>query len=142
MLRVTKLTTAVFVAVFLLTLGYGVSFPRLAIFLEKSGVGAARIGLNAAMPALGWLLVTPFLPRWHRHFSTKQLLLAFLTVSLLGLTCLAMSERFDVWLLGRLAFGGGIGMLFRVLEYWLNATAPTAIRGRIIGVYAFCLCLA
>ncbi|WP_294227739.1 MFS transporter [uncultured Shimia sp.] len=130
-----------FFAVFLLTLGYGVSFPLLAIRLEQSGVGAARIGLNAAMPALGWLLVMPLLPRLHHHFSTKQLLLAFLTISLLGLTSLAASHRLDVWLSGRLAFGGGIGMLFRVLEYWLNATAPTAIRGRIIGIYAFCFLL-
>lgn len=137
----TRLTTAVFFAVILLTFGYGVSFPLLAILLEQNGVGAARIGLNAAMPALGWLLVTPFLPKLHSWFSTKQLLLTFLGIALLGLACLASFEHFNLWLLGRFAFGGGLGMLFRVLEYWLNATSPTETRGRTIGLYAFCFLL-
>ncbi|WP_299427104.1 MFS transporter [uncultured Shimia sp.] len=134
----TRLTISVFFTVLLLTFGYGVSFPLLAILLEQSGVGAARIGLNAAMPALGWLLVTPFLPQLHRWFSTKQLLLAFLGIALLGLTCLAYFTSFSLWLLGRFALGGGLGMVFRVLEYWLNATSPSQIRGRTIGLYAFC----
>ncbi|MCH2069235.1 MAG: MFS transporter [Shimia sp.] len=133
----TRLTSAVFFAVLLLTFGYGVSFPLLSILLEQSGVGAARIGLNAAMPALGWLLVTPFLPVLHRVFTTQQLLLAFLVLSLMGLACLALTTRFDLWLLGRFAFGGGLGVLFRVLEYWLNATSRSATRGRTIGLYAF-----
>ncbi|MFY0661550.1 MAG: MFS transporter [Shimia sp.] len=137
----TRLTTAVLFAVILLTFGYGLSFPLLAILLEQSGVGAARIGLNAAMPALGWLLVTPFLPQLHRWFSTKQLLLTFLGIVLLGLTCLAYFESFNLWLLGRFALGGGLGMVFRVLEYWLNATSPSRIWGRTIGLYAFCFLL-
>ncbi|WP_412553733.1 MFS transporter [Shimia sp. MIT1388] len=133
----TRLTSAVFFAVLLLTFGYGVSFPLLSILLEQSGVGAARIGLNAAMPALGWLLVTPFLPLLHRVFTTQQLLLAFLILSLTGLACLALTTRFELWLLGRFAFGGGLGVLFRVLEYWLNATSSSATRGRTIGLYIF-----
>ena len=40
----------------LASFGYGISFPLLALSLERMGVAGQMIGLNAAMPALGWLI--------------------------------------------------------------------------------------
>jgi len=125
-------------SVFCITVGYGVSFPFLAIRLEEMSVGAALIGVNAAMPALGWLILTPLLPRLHQSCSAKTLMIFFLGLALLGLWGFATVEHFSWWLLFRFAFGGGLGMFFRVVEYWLNTATNPNNRGRVIGTYSTC----
>lgn len=126
----------VLLTVLSVTIGYGVSFPLLAIRLEAMEVSAGLIGLNAAMPAIGWLILTPMLPLLHRKFSSKTLMLSFLLVALLGLVGFASVQSFAWWLGFRLAFGGGLGMFFRVVEYWLNTATHKHNRGRVIGFYS------
>lgn len=65
-------------------------------------------------------------------------MLAFLAIALLGLVGFASVENFTWWLLCRLAFGGGLGMFFRVVEYWLNTTTHQKNRGLVIGAYTVC----
>lgn len=126
----------VFTAVLLATIGYGVSFPLLSISLEKLGVESSLIGLNAAMPALGWVLVSPFLPKLQRRFSIRLLLLAFLFVSLAGLAGFTTTSNYGPWLFFRFLFGGGLGMFFRVVEYWINTATIKSNRGKITGIYS------
>ena len=128
-------------AVFIITVGYGISFPLLSIRLETMGIPSGLIGLNAAMPALGWLVATPFLPKLHLYFSSKTLMLSFLALALLGVLGFALTESFASWLFCRLVFGGCLGMFFRLVEYWLNTASHNGNRGRIIGVYSVCFLL-
>lgn len=132
---------SILLAVFVITIGYGVSFPLLAIQLEAMQMPAGLIGLNAAMPAFGWLILTPFLPRLHQRFSSKFLMLAFLVMALIGLAGFALTENFTLWLVLRFLFGGGLGLFFRVMEYWLNVTTGNDTRGRVIGIYTVCFML-
>lgn len=120
------------------TVGYGVSFPLLAISLEKMGISSGLIGLNAAMPALGWLLVSAFLPKLHKSTSTRSLMLVFLTVALCGLLGFVLVTSFWPWLIFRFLFGGGLGMFFRLVEYWLNTVTTESNRGRTFGIYSVC----
>jgi len=133
---VTLRMTIVFSAVLITTIGYGISFPLLAIRLEAMQVSSGLIGLNAAMPALAWIIITPFLPRLHQKFSSKMLMLSFLGIALIGLLGFVSVENLWLWLFFRFAFGGGLGMLYRVVEYWLNTATQKENRGRIIGVYS------
>jgi MFS family permease len=128
-------------AVLTITVGYGISFPLLAIRLEAMQISSGLIGLNAAMPALGWLFITPFLPKLHHYFSSKTLMLSFLALALLGILGFATTDSFGLWLVFRLVFGGGLGMFFRLVEYWLNTATHSGNRGRIIGVYSVCFLL-
>ena len=128
-------------AVLLVSTSYGISFPLLAIQLESQGIAPGLIGLNAAMPALGWLLGSPLLPWLHRFVSSQVLMLGFLLISALGVWGFASSDNFVWWLLCRFAFGGGLGMFFRVVEYWLNATTENLNRGRVLGIYSVCFLL-
>lgn len=66
---INKKFVAIYLSVLVLTTGYGISFPLLAITLDGMGVSGQLIGLNAAMPALGWLLGTPFLPKAQSYFG-------------------------------------------------------------------------
>lgn len=68
-------------------------------------------------------------------------MLCFLVMSLVGVVGFACTEDYTVWLLCRLAFGGGLGMFFRVVEYWLNTTTQKKNRGRVIGIYSACFLL-
>lgn len=128
----------ILVSVVVATVGYGVSFPLLAISLDKMGISSGLIGLNAAMPALGWVLVSIFLPKLHDLASTRSLMLIFLIISLCGLLGFVLVAGFWPWLVFRFLFGGGLGMFFRVVEYWLNTVATESNRGRTFGIYSVC----
>ncbi|MEP3179146.1 MAG: MFS transporter, partial [Lentilitoribacter sp.] len=108
------------------------------IRLEAMQISSGLIGLNAAMPALGWLILTPFLPKLHHYFSSKTLMFGFLAFAILGLLGFASSHNFALWLVFRLLFGGGLGMFFRVVEYWLNTETRCENRGQVIGIYSVC----
>lgn len=123
------------------TIGYGISFPLLSISLEKMGVTSSLIGLNAAMPALGWLIVSFYLPKLHSLFSVRNMMLGFLAIAFCGLIGFTLIQDFLPWLLFRFMFGGGLGMFFRVVEYWLNTATDKHNRGRIMGTYSVCFLL-
>lgn len=128
----------ILVSVVVATVGYGVSFPLLAISLEKMGISSGLIGLNAAMPALGWVLVSIVLPKLHDLASTRSLMLIFLIISLCGLLGFVLVTDFWPWLVFRFLFGGGLGMFFRMVEYWLNTVTTKRNRGRTFGIYSVC----
>lgn len=132
---------AIFFAVLIISTGYGVSFPLLAIKLEGFGLSASYIGLNAAMPAFGWLVLTPLLPRLQRRFGLKSLALFFLCCAALSVCLFWRFENYWIWLVGRFLFGGSLGMFFRVIEYWMNAIANAEKRGRLLGIYIVIFCL-
>ena len=115
---------------------YGISFPLLSISLEQMGVSGKLIGLNAAMPALGWLIGSFFLPRLQAVFGLRMVLLGFLGVVMLALAGFSLVREFWVWTGLRFFFGGGLGMFYRAIEYWLNGISENYVRGRNIGIYA------
>jgi MFS family permease len=59
-------------------------------------------------------------------------------IAFFGLAGLALIQEFIPWLLFRFMFGGGLGMFFRVVEYWLNTVTCKKNRGRIMGTYSVC----
>jgi len=122
-------------SVFLATVGYGLSFPFFTILLEYKQYSSMAIGLNASMPALGWIIASLLLPKLHARYGTRSLILMFLVVSLLGLIGFSISGSFVVWLGCRLLFGGGLGMFFRTIEYYLNSIVSSSQRGRVLGLY-------
>ncbi|MCZ4271852.1 MFS transporter [Maritalea porphyrae] len=126
-----------FTPILVAALGYGFSFPLLAIVLDNNGVNSGTIGLISAMPALGWLIVQPFLPFLQTKFSTKTLLLLFLSVAAISILGFALTSDLAAWFALRFIFGGSLGLFFRVGEYWVNVVTKTKNRGRITGAYSF-----
>jgi len=124
------------VASLLLAAAVGASYVYVDLSLNRMGVSATAIGLNAAMPALGWLLATPLMPWALRNFNSRGLLLGLLAVAVLAVLCFPVFPDPDLWLLLRFLFGGAAGMAFRLVEYWINAASPETHRARNIGIYA------
>lgn len=121
--------------VLLLSLAYGISMPLLAIALETMGATTRLIGLGAAMPAVGWLIGTPLIPRALRHVSLAKLAAALLVIALMAWAAMAVWRDPWFWVGLRFLFGGAIGLVYRLIEYWLTVTAPEDRRGRDIGLY-------
>lgn len=130
-----KNTVIIMVSVFVATIGYGLSFPFFAILLEIKQFSSTAIGLNASMPALGWITASLLLPRLQALYSTRYLILTFLIISVVGLVGFTLFSDFTVWLGCRFLFGGGLGMFFRLIEYRLNSTVTSEQRGRVLGLY-------
>lgn len=120
----------------LLAAAVGSSYAYVDLSLNRMGVSATAIGLNAAMPALGWLLATPLMPWALRQFNPKALLLGLLAVAVLAVVCFPAIPDPDAWMVLRFLFGGGTGMVFRLVEYWINAASPENHRARNVGIYA------
>lgn len=124
------------VASALLAAAVGASYAYVDLSLNRMGLTATAIGLNAAMPALGWLLATPLMPWALRRFNSKMLLLGLLAVAAVAALCFALWTQAAAWLLLRFLFGGATGMVFRLVEYWINARSPAHHRARNVGIYA------
>ncbi|GAB3130024.1 MFS transporter [Novispirillum itersonii subsp. nipponicum] len=120
----------------LLAAAVGASYAYVDLSLNRMGVSASAIGLNASMPALAWLLATPLMPWALRRFNPKALLPGLLAVAILAILCFPALPDADVWMALRFLFGGGTGMVFRLVEYWINAGSPENRRARNVGIYA------
>lgn len=137
-IKMNKNLLALFFCVLVLTIGYGISFPMLSISLDGMGVSGQLIGLNAAMPALGWLLGTPFLPKLQSRYGLKLVLLTCLIIAAIALISFHVWREFWPWMFFRFLFGGSLGLFYRGVEFWINGTSENSVRGRNIGIYSVC----
>lgn len=124
----------------LLAAAVGASYAYVELSLNRMGVSAAAIGLNAAMPALAWLLGTPLMPWALRRFDSKMLPVGLMLVAAVAALAFPLSSEPWVWMGLRFLFGGGCGLAFRLIEYWIGAASPDEHRARNIGIYTAAFC--
>jgi MFS family permease len=119
-------------AVFISAIGYGITFPLISIRLEQTGVSGLLIGLNAMMPALGWVAGSAFVPvmqlRW--RISIATLAVAFMLCAATALAGLRYADTYVEMTALRFFFGGSMGLFYRSVEYWINTLSPDHLRGR------------
>lgn len=137
MTRILPLVISVLIA----GIGYGLTFPLLAIRLEQTGASGALIGMNAAMPALGWILGSALLPvlQVRARISVRILAVVFLLSAGLGIVGLRYAEGYASMTALRFLFGGSMGMFLRCVEYWLNRDAADHQRGQLLAIYGAAL---
>jgi MFS family permease len=127
------------VSVFGTTLG--LTLPLLSVLLERQGVSATLIGLNAATPALAILLGSIFVPFMVRRLGVRPYILLCLATSSVTLLLLPAFPNVWAWFPIRFVMGLAISGLFVVSESWINQVADDANRGKILGVYTTVLAL-
>jgi MFS family permease len=127
------------VSVFGATLG--LTLPLLSILLERQGVSATLIGLNAATPALAILIGSFFVPVMVRRLGARRYMLMCLATSVATLLLMPAFPNVWAWFPIRFVMGFAISGLFVVSESWINQAADDAHRGRIVGVYTTVLSL-
>lgn len=128
----TILSVIFSVSVFSLT--YGLSAPLIALQLADSGYGETRIGLNAAMHALGVFAVAPFLPQLFRRFSPLTLMCVSLgAIALLFL--LFPWLPLPAWFVLRFGLGVFTEIIMVLTETWLNDATVEQARGKTMALY-------
>jgi len=126
-------------AIFGLT--YGLTAPLIAANLAARGAGEALIGANAAMHALGVLLIAPVLPRLAVRYGQRGLIVGALLLSAAMLALFPFVPLIWLWFPMRLALGVGAEVLGVLSETWTNDLAEESSRGRTMAVYMAALSL-
>ena len=134
-------TAAVIAAATIFGLTYSLSAPLIAVDLDKQGFSETFIGINAAMHALGVLLVAPFLPRLAAWMGARQLTVAALLLSAVVLALFPLVPNIYWWFPLRVALGIGAEALFVMSETWTNELSSEATRGRTMALYTAALSL-
>ena len=120
-------------------LTYGLSAPLIALNLAADGFDETAIGLNAAMHALGVLLIAPLLPRLAFRLGPRRLALCALMASAALLALFPAMPTPWLWFPLRLLLGMASESLFVVSETWLNTLTAEATRARTMATYTAAL---
>lgn len=111
-------------------------FPLGALVMRAAGWSDVLIGANAAMHGLGIFLVAPVIGRLLRRLGAVGCMQAALLLGAVATLLLPVQVAPLPWFVLRLLLGCATGLLFVVSEAAVNALAPEARRGRVIGIYA------
>jgi MFS family permease len=123
-------------AAFAFGAGLSLGLPLLSLVLEARGVSPTWIGINTAMAAVAAFLVMPAITPVTRAFGAAPVLIAALAVTSVGFLGFYAASAFWMWFPLRLVFHGGLGFVFVLTEFWINALAPPERRGAVMGLYA------
>ncbi len=115
------------------------SYPLIALLLERAGESGARIGLNTAMASLGILGfgLIGHIPLG--RLGVTRFFLVCLAVLAASLAVFPLFDSFIVWCISRFVLGAATAGLFLASEYWVIAAAPEGRRGRLVALYALSL---
>jgi MFS family permease len=119
----------------------GLGLPLLSIIMEKRGISSTLIGLNSAMAGIAAMAVAPFTTRLSHKFGTVPVMVISIVLAAASALGFYYIENFWMWFPLRVVFHGSITVLFILSEFWINAAAPPARRGLVLGIYATVLSL-
>jgi MFS family permease len=119
----------------------GLLLQLVPLLLERQGIPAWLIGLNAAMGPIGILLAGPLLPRIIGHFGSKTMAFVAVGMLILSITTFMLFQNIWTWFAVRFVFGIMVGMLFTISEAWVLTFAGERSRGRIMGFYTSILAI-
>jgi MFS family permease len=122
-------------------LSYSLSAPLIAMSLEQRGYGSSFIGFNAAMHAVGVLLIAPWMPALASRFGARRLI--FLALMITGAVLALFTQVQDVnwWFPLRILLGAAAEALFVMSETWTNELCLEQSRGRTMAIYTASLSL-
>lgn len=134
-------TGAVIAAATTFGLSYSLSAPLIAMSLMARGYASGFIGLNAAMHAIGVLLIAPFMPALSARFGARSLSIAALIVTAITLALFTRVATVWLWFPMRVILGAAAETLFVMSETWTNVLSTEQTRGRTMAVYTAALSL-
>lgn len=117
-------------------LGLSLTIPLLAFELEARGIPAGWIGLNTAMAGIASIVAAPLVPGLVQRFGARPVMLAASLIGALTLVGFKLAAAFWLWFPLRFVTGAAMCALWVVSEAWINAAAPPARRGLVMGIYS------
>ena len=134
-----QVIAAAILLVTLVGIALSVSNPLLSLEMERWGVSSTLSGLTATAAGLGTVLAVPLVPKLSRQFGVPTVIGISLAISALGMMAFYFVPDVLAWSLLRFVLGCGIGIIFTLAEFWINAAADPARRGLVMGIYATAL---
>jgi MFS family permease len=113
----------------------GITWPLLALILDRQGVSESLIGLSSASQSLAVFVAAPLVPRLLRRLGLAGCVLG--SIGLVGAMMLLLPATSNVhaWFPIRFLLGAGATTLFIATQTWVNAIAADESRGRTIGIF-------
>ena len=128
-----KALFAIFACVAMYGLTLGLSRPLLALILEARGIDRGIIGLNAAMPAIGVFLSTPFIPMLVEKLGMQRFLALALAVDLVVLLQFPRFDHLYAWFALGIFLGAMTNCMLVTSETWINEIVDDANAGPVDG---------
>jgi MFS family permease len=122
-------------------LSYSLSAPLIAMTLERRGFSSGLIGANAAMHALGVLLIAPAMPAIATRLGARGLAGLALVGTSIVLASFTVITSVFWWFALRVMLGAAAEALFVMSETWTNALSTEQSRGRTMALYTASLSL-
>ncbi len=113
----------------------GLTFQLLPLLMERDGVPAWIMGVNAAMGPIGILIAGPMLPHVVGRYGSKRVAIIVIAVLIAALLAFRLAPSIWLWFPIRFFFGVAAGTLFTISEAWVLTFAGDGNRGRIMGLY-------
>lgn len=126
---------AVITAMAMVTLNYGLSFPLLALVLERQGISSSLIGISTATQAVSGLVFAFFAGPLIARVGANAVMASSLAANSAVYLLLGLFPDYYIWLPLRFLLGGFGTLLWIASEAWINALADERNRGRVIGIY-------
>lgn len=131
-----RLACAITACATVFTAMQGLTYPLLALILERMAEPAWLIGVNAATMPVGMILAAPLAPRLMRRWGGPRLTATSLVTSTACLLAIAALPEALAWMPLRLLMGFALACILVVTETWINEIADDAVRGRVVGFYS------
>lgn len=125
-------------SVMLVQLAQGLLGVFLPLAMRDDQIGAAGVGVVAALYSIGFMAGAWFGPRLLArvgHIRVFAVCAAAMTAATLALHS---ADGVLAWALLRMATGAAVALMFAAVESWLQGSIPAAERGGVIGVYMVC----
>ena len=113
----------------------GLTYPLLALIMERGGASASAIAFNAAMTPLGIIVSAPLINRYAFLLPRGRAIAASIAATIVLLLLIGVSESPDTWLALRFLLGCTVNAVYVLSEASLLAIAPASHRGRLMGAY-------
>lgn len=129
---------AVIATAMMFGLTYSLSAALIALDLAKQNLGETLIGANAAMHALGVLVMAFMLPRIVAAVGVRRLVILALVLSAVVLAAFPATPIW-LWFPLRVLLGAASEVLFVLSETWTNSLSSEATRARAMAAYTAAL---
>ncbi|MEQ1577446.1 MAG: MFS transporter [Hyphomicrobium sp.] len=127
---------AIIAAGFGVGLAFGIGAPLTSMTFEAWQQPNWLIGVAGAVPSFAVLCVLPFGPGWASKLGAVTAIVSGCLVTGAGFFALYLFQTPEAWLVIRFLMSAGLALPWLVGETWMNAVSLSAMRGRVIALYA------
>lgn len=120
-------------------LTYSLAAALIALDLAEQGLSGTVIGVNAAMHAVGVLIMAFLLPRIAASFGLRRSVVGALISAAILLCLFPLLPILWLWFVLRIFLGAASETLFVLSETWLNALSSEETRARTMAGYTAAL---